>query len=866
MIFTAPLALLALALLPPLYFLLRLIPPSPRRLRFPPLAFLRDLGAAPPSPQRLPLWLLLLRLAALACLILGFAGPTLNPPPALPGAGPILLVIDNGWASAIRWPAIIDTARQIASAAQLQHRGVAILATARPASNATPQLQGVFDAATAQQIITAMQPEPWPADPVGATQALQSAREQTRFYLADGITDAPGFKPFLASLHPTRIYAPPTAPPLLGPPALAPNGRITLHATGITLGQMLLAESAEGHLLASVPFDGAGNATLTLPAALRRKIARFTLAGPRTAGGTAYTDSTTQAVSAGLAAGSADASSPFLGSLYYLWRALPDSAEIITGSFATVLASAPGIMILADQPLNAAEQQAASLYMRNGGILIRFAGPLTADAPDPLAVDPLLRGDRRLGGALTWTAPEPLAPFPPDSPFAGIALDPRVTVSQQIIADPTSLEPQTIWAALADGTPLILGRAIGQGYLVNVLTSANTGWSNLALSGIFPVMLGRLTSLSRGTATRPDQTLPLQLAMNGFGTLSTATNPAAITPNQSRDVLISPSQPPGIYGAGAIALNLGGHLPPVEPASLPGALPFGAPSPSITWGPALITAALLLLSLDALAALLLRGTLTRRAALLALALAAPLHAKAQTAALQTQLGYLITNNPELDQLSADGLGYVSANTSAHTSVQLGPPVALTAGTDDLAFYPLIYWPLAPSTASPTPAACAALTAYMAHGGLLVIDMPGGDADAQGSGAGFAPGAAATFARDTACLDLPPLQPLTSADVLAHSFYILQDFPGHFTGAPVLAAIPAARDADGVTPVIVGQNFWAGAWARDAAGGPEQTPIPGADNQRILADRFGVNLVIYALTGSYKADQNAAPLLLDRLGP
>jgi hypothetical protein len=355
--------------------------------------------------------------------------------------------------------------------------------------------------------------------------------------------------------------------------------------------------------------------------------------------------------------------------------------------------------------------------------------------------------------------------------------------------------------------------------------------------------------------------------MNGYGTLGPAANPAAITPHQSLGARISPSQPPGIYGAGAgaIALNLGGHLPPIEAARLPGALPYGAPAPAVTFGPGLIALAILLLSLDALASLRLRG-FTPHAALLALVLALPLQAKAQSAALQTQLGYLITNNPAIDQLSADGLGYLSANTSAHTSVQLGVPVGLTAGTDDLSFYPLIYWPLAPGAAPPTPTACVALTGYMSHGGLLVIDMLGGDADAQGSGAGFAPGAAAAFARDTACLDLPPLQPLTTADVLAHSFYILRDFPGHFTGAPVLAAIQAARDADGVTPVIVGQNDWAGAWARDASGAPEETPIPGAENQRGIADRFGVNLVIYALTGSYKADQNAAPLLLDRLGP
>jgi hypothetical protein len=65
-------------------------------------------------------------------------------------------------------------------------------------------------------------------------------------------------------------------------------------------------------------------------------------------------------------------------------------------------------------------------------------------------------------------------------------------------------------------------------------------------------------------------------------------------------------------------------------------------------------------------------------------------------------------------------------------------------------------------------------------------------------------------------------------------------------------------------VIVGGNDWAGAWARDAYGNPEQTPLPDGEAQRVTADRFGTNLVIYALTGSYKADQAALPELLNHL--
>ncbi len=234
------------------------------------------------------------------------------------------------------------------------------------------------------------------------------------------------------------------------------------------------------------------------------------------------------------------------------------------------------------------------------------------------------------------------------------------------------------------------------------------------------------------------------------------------------------------------------------------------------------------------------------------------------AALQTELAYVRTGDPATDQLSADALQYLSALVSARSSAQLAAPAAVSPATDDLNFYPMIYWPVQADAPAPSSAACAALNSYMQHGGLLLIDAQGSDADGQGSGAGFAPGAAAALRRAVACLYLPPLEALNTANAIAHSFYIIQSFPGKFTGSPVLIASAAARDADGVTPIIIGQNDWAGAWARDANGDVEQTPLPGGEDQRVIADRFGTNLVIYALTGDYKADQSNLPAFLDRL--
>jgi hypothetical protein len=112
-------------------------------------------------------------------------------------------------------------------------------------------------------------------------------------------------------------------------------------------------------------------------------------------------------------------------------------------------------------------------------------------------------------------------------------------------------------------------------------------------------------------------------------------------------------------------------------------------------------------------------------------------------------------------------------------------------------------------------------------------------------------------------------------VLTKTFYLLQDFPGRWTGGQVwIEAIPPAandggpapaRGGDGVSPVIVGGNDWAAAWARDAGGRPIAAVVPGGEQQREMAIRFGVNVVMYAMTGNYKTDQVHAPALIERLG-
>jgi hypothetical protein len=282
--------------------------------------------------------------------------------------------------------------------------------------------------------------------------------------------------------------------------------------------------------------------------------------------------------------------------------------------------------------------------------------------------------------------------------------------------------------------------------------------------------------------------------------------------------------------------------------------------------PALLAAALLLLAIDLLASLRLRGAWRPPrigAAALALALALPAAAQPMpegAAALETRLAYVVTGDAETDRISRMGLVGLSDFVNRRTAAALADPVGVVPGRDDLSFFPLLYWPVLPQAQANAPEAVSALNLFMAQGGIILFDTR-----AEGSGDGFAPGARQALRRVTQGLTIPPLQPVPEDHVLSRAFYLLNELPGRFAGGQVWVSAEEDRANDSVSPVVIGGHDWAAAWAVDERGQTPFATIPGGTRQRILAYRFGVNLVMYALTGNYKGDQVHAPAILERMG-
>ncbi|GLK70850.1 DUF4159 domain-containing protein [Ancylobacter dichloromethanicus] len=961
--FATPLLLTALAALPLLWFLLRLVPPRPRRIAFAPMRLLLDIPPKEETPARTPWWLTVLRLLLAALIIIAAAGPIWNPPVAGPASsGPVVLLIDSGWPAAAGWAARQASAEGVVADADLDGRGVVLIPTGEP-----PLEPRVMAPNEARERLRTLSPVPFVPDRAQAlaslARALAAAPQASVIYLSDGVAlDSAGTAPAdlraVVGQHPLTTLADGVAEPLALAGAdnavdaltvkVVRADRATMPRTGT-----VRAFDMRGLALGEARFGFEPGATETearfdLPVEIRNEVARLDIGDEPSAGAVQLLDKRWRRRAVGVVSGvGADQRQPLLAPSYYLTRALAPFADIRAAEGAStseavdrfIDARLP-VIILSDVGTLQPETQARlTRWVEGGGVLVRFAGPRLANGSDDLVPVTLRRGGRVLGGSLSWEQPQSLGGFSAEGPFRDVPVPNDITVQRQVLAEPDGLLAARTWATLSDGTPLVTGERRGAGTLVLFHVTADTSWSNLPLSGAFVEMLRRVVALggsaaseaagesAAATAGAPvlnGETLAPTRLLDGFGAFRPSMPTAKAIPVGYRG-RASADHPPGFYGPpdGMVAVNAllpRDRLVALDLSGLGRLEPYRDITPRDLRAP-LLVALLALILVDAMIVFLLAGGFSRltarRAAkgaaggaavmLLAFGLAAGLPgapAQAQTAQMpttpappvaatpapekpmtpgeidfavratsSTRLAYVITGDADTDAVSRAGLKGLTDFLGERTALEAGEPMGVDVARDELSFFPLLYWPIVPGTAPPSPETLARIDAFMKQGGTVVFDTRDAETTLPGSN-GIGSPANDTLRAILSGLDIPELEPVPRDHVLTKAFYLLRDFPGRFTGGTTwVEALPAAdaaeerpaRAGDGVSPVVITSNDLAGAWAVDEFGQPLLPVSDGGPRQRELAFRAGANLVMYVLTGNYKADQVHVPALLERLG-
>ena len=890
-------------MLPAIFWLLRVTPPTPRRVVFPPLRLMLGLSAREETPARTPLWLLLFRLLIASLVIFALAEPMLGETRAARAANPLVLLVDNDWTAAHNWKARDDAMAEALRGAARDDRAVTIVPTANVVQNIS-----LLNAGQAGRMARMMVPQPWTPNRERAVRALAKtnfAAKPDILWLSDGLDhgEANEIVSHLSKLGNLKIVidGPGQGPLALLPPANGPDG-FTVNATRAsdqserTVEIEALGQHGEVLSTAQLKFERGkteASVKLPLPLELRNRTARIAATNENAAGAVQLLDSSNRRRSVGLiSASSSESQQPLLSDVFYIERALSPYADLHKGAIDEVLSRGVSVLMLADiGKVVGADHDKVARFVEDGGVLVRFAGARMTDGTDDLIPVRLRGGGRYLDGALAWAEPQHLAAFPNSSPFSGLAIPRDVTISRQILAEPSvELGPRT-WARLADGTPLVTAVQRGKGWVVLFHVTASPAWSSLPLSGLYVDMLRRLLELTNGAppaAINANASLAPVQTLDGFGHLQKA--PAEALPlrgNQIGKMRPSATDPPGYYGneGAEIALNAVNSdfsFTPLDVARL--STEYYTASSAFSLSAPLLATALALLLADALVSLALRGLLTVPRGVLArsasvilfLVLLAP-QARADDAfdmkaALDTRLAYVKTGVSDVDTMSKAGLVGLDVALTQRTSYEPQEPMGVDLEKDDLSFFPLLYWPMDPREKDLSPAAISKLTDYMKNGGTILFDTRdltlGAVRGAQSSGEQM-------LRRIASKLDLPPLEPIPPDHVLTKAFYLLQSFPGRWDGGKVWveklppadpdAGPSPARGGDGVSPVIIGSNDWAAAWAVDQQGRPLVAVVPGGEHQREMAYRFGVNVVMYAFTGNYKTDQVHVPALLERLG-
>lgn len=862
MIFTTPWILGLLAALPVLWYVLRVLPPPPRQIVFPPARFLEGLAGLPRESKATPWHILLLRLSAIACLIIGLAGPVLDPPRKTESRRHLTLLIDNGWASAPNWREEIAQAKDIVENAA-PDAAITIAASA----SETHAIDASRDRAL--QILNGMTPMPWKGDGGGIATVLKTAPGSGAskiFYFSDGL-EHEAIQRLLnekklggAALYyvprpekmPVAISRSGTGFALTGPPDTQAGAPYKIQAVDVQ-------NRVKSEFFVSRPAAG-------FPASFDEDIEKLRIAEVPGAGSVYGLSPHGKPKRIGIISDKKGNVRPLIDADYFLERVARPLGGLIEGELKDILAQHPSMIVMADKAGLTPEQDGLLKgWIQKGGLLLRFAGPrMAADEtrlPDLLPIR--IRPGFKAYDAQISSAKNPvLRNFSMAGPLADIKIAEPISIRRQILADPADETVfEKTWASLGDGTPLITAARHGEGWVVFIQTSAEPSWSDLPLNGVFIDILDHLATLSLAP---PDANIKVTGFMNpvwvwdGFGNQARMDETAK--PIAAEDFSSTPpsrDHPPGLYSNGLFSayLNIGDHAPILKSLAAPSSqiLHYGIERGKNLM-PLFLVLALILLAADWLI-LLSRGRgfkkRQRRLPVLFFILVffAPLLGRAEPAASGNAayasalyLAYMGNGDGLSDSVMRSGLEHLRDALKARTAVEPAGVVRADPEQDILAFFPLIYWQMPGTPLRLSAKALENIRAYLAHGGTIFFDS-----------AGRSPMQAENLRNILGALDAPPLERMPTDHVLRRSYYLLRKLDAE---DDIWTEHKDSEDRDGVSSIIIGHAGWAEQW-KEARGDLSVSGDPSL--------RFGINLAIYALTGNYKSDQIHVRALLDRMG-
>tara|TARA_R110002126_G_scaffold13118_2_gene56449 strand:+ start:138347 stop:141160 length:2814 start_codon:yes stop_codon:yes gene_type:complete len=917
--FITPQILWFLLLLPALWLFFKAIPPQPKPLNLPTARFLQGIETENAANDELPWWLKLLRVVLFAFIIIAAAAPYIKPLEDLSIKGDALAIIfENSWAAAPHVEAQQDKVLSLIALAEQQKKNVIFIKTL--ADHEKQSRITLTTPSEARSIVERITLYPWKANHVTLTQDLKGNAEKlktakTFHWLGHGYDDGDlqSNINYLNTLGSVSYYKPEDKDgALLIKHALNADTKESHKIIQIDgafsdnkKSLRVAAKDPFNNILSFVTLKDIRNNSNTDISALWDAVEmqdgspNYLQVGlAKHAGAIQYISANIIKQRVGIAAADNTINreeSPLIQSLYYLSKAVEGKAPYNISSIQSLIDwKATLIIIPENYALSTNDAGILEQWVSNGGTLLRF--PPNANIKQhgkALMPVELLDDERNIAGRLDWQEPLTLGTIPQDSPLNGIPEDKNLEIKRQILAAPALSHAAQSWALASDATPLITARNQGSGRIILIHTQAKPGWSNLPLTGFFINMLHRIIDISTGTRIAVDRNTALSESLEGalftpykviniHGELINP--PSGLNAQPLKTIQSSPLSHdlwPGIYRSNnaEIIVNLGDKLQAIRtiyPQKLKAVIKPYLKERNINLLPYFIMLIMALILAEWLCIAILSGFTYRYkrkaqnlSALLLIVLftaifIAPHNAQAAGTDDEAQranslnLAYIKSNNLIIDSMAEKGLSYVANSLQKRTALHDVKVTGVNPAADQLAFYPVLYWPFTEGEHSPE--TYAALNKYINSGGMLFIDMRNGRKISQ-----------TLYNKNSALIKLgnhlavPLLSPLPEGHVLRKSYYLLSkdNIAGRYTSGDIWLDIgnnaddtlpEDQQDSQYVARLLIGSNDWIGLWSDESADIYE----------REKALRFAINLIMYALTGTYKQDQVHTKAILERL--
>ncbi|MED5423642.1 MAG: DUF4159 domain-containing protein [Pseudomonadota bacterium] len=916
--FITPMALWAALALPILWFVFKTIPPHPRLIKLPTARFLKDIETEDSQKDDIPWWLKLLRIILMACVILAAAGPYLAPKqPVKIDGDAIAIIMDNSWAAAPQVEKQRTKAASLINLAEQKGKKIVLIETIPEHKNISPIK--LLIPAEARNRVKHIQIYPWEADHAALLNNFKEqesilSKAKTFYWLGHGYNDGDinALSKYLRNFGKVIYFDPDSktrARVIKG--ALNKDGKDTYKYAqfdGFYYNDQrdykLFLKDSFSNVLGFMNFDEIRNNTNEDLAPLWDALSNnddtapsYIQIGPyKHAASTYFLPAEILKQKVGIVSGQDTVDreiSPLIQAIYYISKAVEGKAPYSIDPVDKLLDWGAKLIIVPENyVLNQSDMDKLSKWVKQGGTLLRFP-PNQQDglnAEDILLPVELLKEERSIAGRIDWQEPLSLAKIPEDSPLAGIPFDKQLEIKRQVLAVPSARDNASIWAVASDGTPIISARDEGQGRIILIHTQAKPGWSNMPLTGFFVNVLHRIIDISSGARMQTSKSSDTEsMTQMGFTPYKKISAQGELIPADHTQIELSiqdlRNKPlsydywPGIYHSNnaEYIVNLGDKLGPlnlINARQLNADIQPYSYDRNINLRIYFIIAALVLFFIEWIVVALLSGAgqriniiqIVRKAnlfiplfmAVSILSLPAAAADDDASRANSLNLAYVETSNPIVNAMAQKGLQYVANALTQRTALLNVRVVGVNIAKDDLAFYPLLYWPIENQTLDDE--SYARSNDYINTGGMLFIDIRNGRKLAQ-----------SFYSRNQPLhtlgekLFIPLLSPLPQNHVLRKSYYLVSrdNIGGRHASGDIWLDLggntpktdeSTEETSQHVASLIIGSNDWIGIWS------DENADIYKREN----ALRFAINLVMYALTGTYKQDQVHTKAILERL--